>query len=456
LPAFSYRKFAGGACVLTINFGEGVVSVYLRSSKKIDANRYEMEIEVGSQEFDSAVDKIYRREKEKINIPGFRKGKAPRAFIEKYYGENVFYEDALNSIYPDVLDAAATEAGIELVDDHIDFELVKASRSDGAHFKVKVTAEPDVEIEDYKGIKVAERKIYFTDEDMADELKRVQKRNGRLVIVKDRAAKLGDTVTIDFVGHVDGEEFEGSSAENFNLELGQNHFVGNFEEQVAGHSAGDKFDVKVTFPENYTAKKVSGKEAVFNVKLHEIKELELPEIDDEFVKDVSEFDNLDDYKKDLEEKVKQRKKKTAEDNTENELVDKLISRVKATVPEAMIKAKLKELVRDFEYRLQSQGLKLDDYIKYSGMTLESIEEQFRPQAESHVKLYLGLKKIVKLENIVPTEDEIADEYGKITEQYKLPLEKIKNIVPLADVKKDICSRKALDIVKKSSIVEAAK
>ena len=427
--------------------------MYLKSSKNIDVNRYELEIEVSPEEFNKAVDKIYQREKTRINVPGFRKGKAPRSFIEKYYGEGIFFEDAINSIYPDILESASKEANLELVDDKIDFDLLNASKKEGLHFKVKVTVMPEVEIENYKGIEVSKREVGFSEEDLENELKEIQKKNGRLVTVENKPAKLGDTVIIDFEGTIDSKKFEGGSANNFTLELGTKQFIGNFEEQIVGHNTGDEFDVNVTFPENYHAADFANKDAVFKVKLHEIKEMELPEIDDELVKDISEFDTLEQYKEDLKQKIIKNKEQKAQDDTENEMIEKLIKLVKADIPEALIKLKIKELMRDFEYRLQAQGIKFDDYLKYTGNDISKIEETFRPQAESHVKLALALDKIAKIENIVPTESDILEEYNKIAKHYNMDLEKVKNIIHEPDIKKDICSKKALDIVRDSSIIK---
>ena len=427
--------------------------MYLKSSKNIDVNRYELEIEVSPEEFNKAVDKIYQREKTRINVPGFRKGKAPRSFIEKYYGEGIFFEDAINSIYPDILESASKEANLELVDDKIDFDLLNASKKEGLHFKVKVTVMPEVEIDNYKGIEVSKREVSFSEEDLENELKEIQKKNGRLVTVENKPAKLGDTVIIDFEGTIDLKKFEGGSANNFTLELGTKQFIGNFEEQIVGHNTGDEFDVNVTFPENYHAADFANKDAVFKVKLHEIKEMELPEIDDELVKDISEFDTLEQYKEDLKQKIIKNKEQKAQDDTENEMIEKLIKLVKADIPEALIKLKIKELMRDFEYRLQAQGIKFDDYLKYTGNDISKIEETFRPQAESHVKLALALDKIAKIENIVPTESDILEEYNKIAKHYNMDLEKIKNIIHEPDIKKDICSKKALDIVRDNSIIK---
>lgn len=425
----------------------------LRSSNKIDVNRYELEIEVSPEDFNKEVDKIYRRDVKRINVPGFRKGKAPRAFVEKYYGENVFYEDAVNSIYPYALDDAAKEAKIDLVDDHIDLDIVKIGKKDGLIFKAKVTVMPDVSVGDYKGIEVTKKKSDVSDEDVESELQSLRERNGRLVTVTGRSAKTGDSTVIDFEGFVDGETFEGGKGENFTLELGKNQFIQGFEEQVAGHNTGEEFDVNVKFPETYHAKNLEGKDAVFKVKLHEIKEKELPDLDDEFVKDISEFDTLEEYRKDLKAKILEKKQDNAKNEIEKEMTDKLAELVRCDIPDALIKVKMRELVGDFEYKLQMQGIKLKDYIRYVGDDEEKFKETFRPQAERQVKIQLALKKIAELESINTTEEDIEAEYNNIAKHYNMDMERVKNIVPRGDVEKDVASQKALEIVRSNLVLK---
>ena len=423
----------------------------LKSSKKVDVNRYELEVEISAEDFNKELSSIYQRNIKKIVVPGFRKGKAPKAFVEKYYGENVFFEDALNNLYPDAIEKAVEEAKLDIVEDKIDLEVEKMSKEDGVVFKAKITVMPEVEIDNYKGIEVSKKEVKVEDEDVEKELKSVQERNGRLVTVSDRAAQLGDSVVIDFEGFMDGKAFEGGKGDNFTLELGKKQFIEGFEDQIVGHNAGEEFEINVKFPEDYHAKNYAGKDATFKIKLHEIKMHELPELDDEFVKDVSEFDTLDEYKKDIKAKLLERTEKQAKDKKEGEMIEKLISLVKAEIPEALIKNKLRDLVRDFDYRMQSQGLKLADYLKYTGSKMEDLENNFRPQAESQVKLQLALKKIAEIENLIPTEEDIEKEYNKISEFYKMELDKVKNIVPVKDVEKDILSNKALEIVRENSV-----
>ncbi len=424
----------------------------LRSSNKIDVNRRELEIAVPPEDFSKEVDKVYNRQKNKITVPGFRQGKAPRNFIEKYYGDQIFYEDAVNAVYPYALDDAAKQAGIELVDDHIDFEIVKLSKEDGLIFKVKVTVMPEVTVENYKGIEVKKREAgEVTEKDINKEIETLRERNARLVTVEDGIAEMGDTVNIDFEGSVDSKLFDGGSAKDIALELGKKQFIEGFEEQVAGHKIGDEFEVKVKFPENYHAAGLANKDAVFKTKLNKIQKKELPKIDDEFVKDISEFDTLKEFKEDLKKKLSENKKIKAENETENEMIEKFIKLVKADIPDALVKGKVKELMRDFEYRLKPKGITLKDYAKYTGMTEESLEENFRPQALSHVKLDVGLKKVGELENIKISEEELEKEFEKVAEHYKMKVDQVKKFIMKEDLKKDMIKSKALEILKNNRV-----
>ena len=418
----------------------------LKSSNKVDTNRYQLEIAVEPKEFESAVEKAYKKEAGKITIPGFRKGKAPRAFIEKYYGKEVFYDSAINSIYPDALDEAVKEANIEVIDDKIDFDIVEVGEN-GLIFKATLTVKPEVKIDNYKGIEVSPVNVEVTDEDINDEIERVRERNSRLITVEDR-----DIAVIDFEGFCDGVAFEGGKAEKYSLGLGEGQFIAGFEDQVIGHKPGEEFDIVVTFPEEYQAKDLAGKEAVFKIKLHEIKKKELPEVDDEFVKDVSEFDTLDQYKESLKNQLTEQFEKKAKDDVENQMIDKLIELVEAEVPEAMYNNKIKEMAREFEYRLKSQGLDINSYMKYTGMDSQKFKESFKPQAERQVKLRLALEKIADLENLEATEEDLENEYKKIAERYSMEVEKIKNIIPKSELTKDIVVEKAIDLVRDNSVI----
>ena len=418
----------------------------LKSTNKIDKNRYELEVEVTAEEFEKAVSSAFKKNAKKISVPGFRKGKAPRAFIEKYYGENIFYEDAVNAVYPEALQAAVDEAGLDVVNDKIDFDIVKIGK-EGLIFKAALTVKPEVDIQGYKGIEIKDITVEVTEDDINKEIDKARERNARMITVEDRKAENGDIVVFDFKGFSDGKAFEGGEAENYTLKLGSGQFIPGFEDQLVGHETGEEFDVNVTFPEDYPVSELAGKDAVFNIKLHEIKVRELPDLDDEFVKDVSEFDTLDEYKKDIEKKVREHKEIDAKYEEDNDLIDKVIGLMKADIPEAMFENKVQDSIRDFAYRLQSQGMDVNTYLQYTGMDAEGLKNQFRPQAERQVKLRLALEKIAELENIAPTAEEIDEKYKELSEQYKMDVEKIKATVSEKDLIKDLSCEKAIDFIR---------
>ena len=426
----------------------------LKSQNKIDTNRVELEVVVDAETFEKGLAAAFKKQSKKISIPGFRKGKAPRAFVEKYFGKEVFYEDAVNALYPDALDEAVKEAGLEVIQDKIDFD-VKEVGPQGFTFTAALTTKPEVTIENYKGIEAVKKSAEVTDEDIDAEIKKVQERNSRMVTVEDRAAQNDDIAVIDFEGFLDGEPFEGGKGENYSLTLGSGQFIPGFEEQIVGHNTGDEFEVNVTFPEDYQAEELKGKATTFKCKLHEIKMKELPEVDDEFVKDVSEFDTLADYKEDLKKKLAESKEKEAADDLENQLIDKLVELVQGEIPEAMYENKVADSIREFGYRLQSQGLNLDTYMKYTGMNVDQMKEGFRPQAERQVKLRLALEKIAALEELKAGEEDLNQEYQKIAEQYKMEADKIKELIPAAELEKDICVEKAINLVRDNANIKDA-
>ena len=423
----------------------------LVSSKKVDVNRYELEVEVSAEEFAKEVDKAYLKQKSKITIPGFRKGKAPRKFIEKFYGEQVFFEDAINAVYGPSVEAAAKEAGIELVDDKVDFEVVKLSKEEGLVYKVKVTVMPEVEVEGYKGIEVEKKaapKILAKDVD--ERIKAIQEQNARLVTSEDGKAEKGDVVDIDFEGYVDAEKFDGGTAQGVELEIGKGQFIAGFEDQIIGHKVGEEFEINVTFPETYHVASLANKPAVFKTKLNKIQKKDLPVVDDEFVKDVSEFENLEDFKKDIKKKLSDEAKAKNERETETEVMDKFLELIKAEIPEALVKNKAFELVREFEYRLKSQGIALKDYMAYTGLTVEKMVENFMPEAEKTVKVDLGLKKVAELEKISVSDEEIEKEYEAIAKAYSLKPKQAKRLVPAEGLKKDMISRKTVEFICKNA------
>ena len=422
---------------------------------QVATNRYQLEIELPGDVFEKAVEQVYRKENKKITIPGFRKGKAPRSYVEKVYGSQVFYEDAINSLYPAALEEAVKEAGLEFVEDKIDFDLVSAGK-DGLCFKVTITTKPEVSIENYKGVAIEKKPVKVTDEDVDAEIKKVQDRNSRMVTVEDREAQNGDITVIDYEGFVDGTAFEGGKAENATLNLGSNTFIPGFEDQIVGHKTGEEFDINVKFPEDYHATELAGKDAVFKIKLHEIKIKELPEVDDDFVKDVSDFDTVDAYKADIRTKLTEAAENRSKNEVENALIDKLVELVQAEIPEAMFENRINEDIRDFAYRLQSQGLNLDTYMKYTGLNNEGLRGQFRAQAERQVKVRLALEKIAQLENIQPTDEDLDAEYEKIAQNYGMEADKVKSFIPKEDLAKDVAVEKAMEIVRSNAaITEAA-
>jgi len=423
----------------------------LKSTNKTDTNKYEVVVEIEGKIFNDEVNRIYRKEVKTINIPGFRKGKAPRAIIEKMYGEEVFYDDAIKNLYPSALGNAIEEAGLDVVGvDNVEVE--EASAKTGLRFKATVFVKPEeVEINDYEGIPVTVKSTEVTEEMINSEIEKVRDRNSRMVTIEDRPAQNGDTVVIDFEGFVDGEAFEGGKAENFNLVLGSGQFIPGFEEQLEGHSTDEEFSINVTFPEDYQADNLKGKESEFKIKLHEIKEKELPEVDDEFVKDVSDKETLEEYKEELKAEIAKRLQDESDRDVENQIVDKLCELLQAEIPEVMYENQANEMLNDFDMRLRSQGMNLDDYVQYFGMTKESILETYRPQAEKRVKVRLALEKIAEKQGFTEvSEEELNAEYEKLADSYKVEAEEAKNYVPADALKKDIAVEKAMNFVKESA------
>lgn len=418
----------------------------LKSTQKVDTNRQELVITIDAAKFEEVVQKAYKQNVGKINVQGFRKGKAPRSIIEKFYGENVFYEDALNILYPEAVESAIEESGIQFVDDKIDFDLISLDKS-GVEFKVVVTVMPEVELKTYKGLKAEKVKAKVAKAEIDEEINRMADRNARLITVEDRAVADGDIAVIDFEGFVEDKAFEGGKGEAYSLTIGSGQFIPGFEEQIIGHNAGEAFDVNVTFPKDYNAEELAGKPAVFKVKVNEIKFREVPAIDDEFAKDVSEFDTLEELRKDLKTKAMDRKKKEADTDVENQLIDQLVENLTAEIPEALIENRAKQSVEDFAYRLQMQGMDIKTYLQYTGGTIDELKNSMRPQAEKQVKVRLALEKIAELENIEVTEADLNAEYEKMAAEYKMDLDKIKAAVPEKELKKDLSVTKAVEFVK---------
>ena len=426
----------------------------LKSSNKVDTNVWELEVSVDGDTFKDAVTKAYLKQRKNITIPGFRKGKAPRAFIEKYYGEGVFYEDALEAIYPDAVASAIEEAKLEPVDTPYDLEIPEMG-NDGVTMKFKVTVKPEVELGEYKGLKATKKSTKVTADEVKAELARMQEQNSTVSDVDDRVVKKNDIVVIDFEGFVDGKAFEGGKAEKYELTIGSNQFIPGFEDQIIGHKIGDKFDVNVKFPEDYQAD-LASKDAVFKIKLHGIKVKEVPALDDEFAKDVSEFDTLDELKKDIKKQLEKRKNDDAENELHNTLLEEVAKGIKAEIPEAMIEKTIDDDVNEYSYRLQSQGLKLETYLKYTGMDMKGFREGFKERAETQVRLNLALEKIIEKEKIEVTEEDIEAEYKKYADAYNMDIDTIKKAVSAESLKPELASRKAIDLIVDSAVVTEEK
>lgn len=427
----------------------------LKETKKLDTNRYQLEIIIDGEKFREAIKEAYRKNGKNINVPGFRKGKAPLNFIEKYYGAEIFFEDALNILYGDAVQGAIDESGLKVIDDKMDFEMVSISKEDGVDFKVSVTTYPEITLKAYKGLKAEKQPVKVDAAEVNAEVKAMQERNARMVSIEDRAAKKGDTVVIDFEGFVDGVAFDGGKAEGHSLELGSGQFIPGFEDQIIGKNIGDEFDIDVTFPEEYGAEDLAGKPAVFKIKLHEIKVRELPAADDEFAKDVSEFDTLKELKADLKKKALERKKKAAEEAVENDLVQQIVDGIEGEIPEAMFENRLNQSVEEFAYRLQSQGMDMQTYLKYTGSSIDDFKKSFRPQAEMQVKYRLALEKIVELEGIKADDEAIEAEYKKLSEGYGVDIEQVKAAIPQSELEKDVAVGKAIDFVKANAVITEA-
>ncbi len=422
----------------------------LKSSNNVETNKHELLLEVTPEELNQAINEVYRRESKRMNVPGFRKGKAPRAFIEKYYGEDVFFQAAVDHLYNPMMNAAIEQSELEVVGVN-SYSIEKISKEEGIEAKLTVTVQPEVKIDGYKGIEVVKESVEPTAEEIDSEIERVRQRNSRVVTVEDRAAEDGDIVVIDFDGYTDGKQFDGGKAENFDLTLGSGQFIPGFEEQVVGHNVDDEFDVKVKFPEDYHAEELKGKDATFKIKLHEIKHRELPDVDDEFVKDVSEFDTLEEYRKDLENSIRTRKEHAAETSTEQQLIKAIVDKVEADVPQMMIDREVDEIINSFDMQLRDQGMNLETYLKYTQGTVEALQEQYRERAEQQVKVRLGLAKIAEQEGLKVTDEEVEAEYKKIADAYGMPIENVKAMVRSKDISKDVANQKAMDLVKESTV-----
>lgn len=426
----------------------------LKSSTKLEeANLYSLDIAIDAETFEDALKKAFNKLKNRISIPGFRKGKVTRKMAEAFYGKNFLFEDALDLLYSSAVEGAIKEAELDVVGTK-NANVLEIGEN-GVHLTVEVYVKPDVEITAYKELKATKKKVEATDEEIEEKIHELVHRNARIVSVEDRAAAEGDTAVIDFEGFVDGTAFDGGKGEEYELKLGSGSFIPGFEDQIVGHNPGDEFDVNVTFPTEYT-EELAGKDAVFKVKLHEIKTEELPEVDDEFAQDAADCDNVEALKKSLADEIKAQKEEDNEKSIREQVFEKLIDNVVADIPPVMVDSELDNRIRDIDYRLSSQGMSFETYLQYMGMSVEDYREQQKEDAEKAVKLRLALEKIVVLENLEVTDEDLDNEYTKLAEQYQMEVDKIKAIITADSLKKDLSVQKASDFVRENAKVTTAR
>lgn len=424
----------------------------LEKLEKIDKNIVEMEVSVDADEFEKAVDASYRKNIRKMNVPGFRRGKAPRKMVEKMYGKGVFYDDAINEIYPTAYEQAVAEAKITPIDRP---EVEEINTENGFSFKVKVTVKPEIEIQNYKGIEIEKMSAKVSKEELDAELKNYQQRQSRLIDVTDRKSQMGDTVIFDFEGFVDGKPFEGGKAEGYSLKLGSGQFIPGFEDQMVDREPESEFSIQVKFPEEYTPE-LKGKDAEFKIKLHEIKLEQLPELDDDFAKDVSEFDTFAEFKKDVEAKLQKRKDDMAEQDITAKLSAKLADLVEGDIPQCMFDNEVEAQVNGFERRLMSQGISLDKYLEITGKNADSIKAMFSERAKEDVKVRLALEKIAELEHIIVEQADVDAEYDKIAKSMNTEVDKIKSDYITENITKDLSIQKAFECVKNAAVITEEK
>ncbi len=421
------------------------------SNNKTGTNTVELEIKATAEEFENSLQAAYARRKKNIQIPGFRKGKATRKMIESRYGETFFYEDAINGMYQKTVEDAVKDQKLEAVDIP-DTKVEDVSKENGVTFRVTVTVKPEIEISGYKGLKVEKPVKTISDADVDTEIERIRNNNARIIDVTDRPAEKGDTVIFDFEGFKDGEPFEGGKGEKFNLELGSGRFIPGFEDQIVGKSIGEDFDVNVTFPEDYNAKELAGQAAVFKCKIHEIKGKELADLDDEFAKDVSEFDTLDEYKADVKKKLQEHADHHAEADLDNAVSEELVKLVDAEIPQAMVENRVNDMLREWEYRNRYAGVTIKDYLHYTNLTMEQFRETFKEPALAQVKLRLALEKIAEIENLEVTAEEIEKQYDTYADQYKRTVEDVKKLIPEEGIRQDLGVDKAFKFVRENAEV----
>ena len=424
----------------------------LVSSNKVDTNRHEFEVSVDGESFKKAINTVYKKQVKNINIPGFRKGKAPKSVIEKMYGKEVFYEDAMQDLYPKALQDAIDEVGVRIVNDKIDLDVTEVSE-DGFTFKAVVTTYPEIAIDGYKGIEIEAVSAEVTEEKINEEIDKARQRASSIAEVEDRPAQDGDITVIDFEGFMNGEAFEGGKGENYNLTIGSGSFIPGFEEQIIGHTKDEEFTINVTFPEDYQVDELAGQPAEFKIKLHEIKTRILPDLDDDFVQDVSEASTVEEYKAEIAKNLEEDLKKERDADIENKLVDVLVEKVEGEIPQAMYENKIDDMIREFDMRVRAQGLDLETYMQYAGLSQDDLRAQYEDEAEKRVKIRLALEKIAEIENIEADDEALEEEYSKIAEQYKMELDQVKSLIPASELKKDVAVSKAMDFVKENANIK---
>ena len=421
--------------------------------EKLEKNMAKLTIEVSAEDLDKAMEKAYQKQKSRISLPGFRKGKAPRKMIESMYGKGVFMEDAVNSLVPQEYTKALGECDLEIVSQP-EINVTQMEPGKALIFTADVAVKPEVTLGDYKGVEVPKSEIAVTDEEVDAEVKKEQDKNARTVAVEDRAAANGDITTIDFEGFVDGVAFEGGKGTDYALTLGSGTFIPGFEDQLVGANTGDHVEVKVTFPEEYQAKELAGKEAVFQCDVKKIETKEVPELDDEFAKDVSEFDTLAEYKEDVKKKLTEKKEKEARTAKENAAVDKAIENAQMDIPELMTKTECRQMMDDFSRRMQQQGLSMEQYFQFTGQSMDKMMEDMKPQALKRIQTRLVLEKVAEAENIQPSEEEIPEEIQKMADAYKMEADKIREAIGesgLEQMKKDMAVQKAVTVIADAAV-----
>ncbi len=424
----------------------------LKSNNKTEVNTIELEIEVSAADFEAAVQSAYLKARNKISVPGFRKGKAPRKMVEKMYGEGTFFEDAVNALIPVETQKVIDEEKIELVDAP-KYDVTSVNKETGVVFKAVCTVRPEVKVSNYKGIEAEKVVKAVTDEEIDAKINQMREKGSRMITVDNRACQTGDSTVIDFEGFIDGVPFEGGKGEDFALVLGSGQFIPGFEDQVAGHSIDEEFDVNVSFPEDYQMKEIAGKPAVFKVKLREIKVKELPELDDEFVKDTSEFDTVDALKDDIKKKLTEQYQKQSETDTENKIFDKVIENTEVEIPQVMIESRISQMVEEAGQTLGTQGINLDLYLQYMGMTMDAFRKSFEERAKKDVTLRLAFEEIAKLENITASDEDVEKGYQILADRYKVTPEQVKMAIPEYSIREDALAQNVAKFITDSAVIK---